>query len=350
MKLSGTEMLIKVFANHNVDTIFGYPGACVISILDKLFNHDEIKQILVRHEQGAVHAACGYAQLSNKPGVVIVTSGPGATNTITGVADAFYSEVPLVVITGQVSSGLIGTDAFQEVDMLSITAPITKWNYQIRNADEMASTVERAFVIAMADPPGVVLLDITKDAQTGMAEYISNNTQLYKNKGFVKSVLGECQFPRNEFYTEILKCLSENGREMVLVIDKVPNDFFDGDNFCFNKVIKSDIYGVSGFGLPAAIGAQYAAPGKTICLVAGTLEFQATAKELGVIKQQGLDIKIILLDETAADKYKIKNPDFLSLANAYDIESCKISKSNDLNVAIQKMLNSNHSYLLQITT
>jgi len=137
---------------------------------------------------------------------------------------------------------------------------------------------------------------------------------------------------------------------MVLVIDKVPNDFFDGDNFCFNKVIKSDIYGVSGFGLPAAIGAQYAAPGKTICLVAGTLEFQATAKELGVIKQQGLDIKIILLDETAADKYKIKNPDFLSLANAYDIESCKISKSNDLNVAIQKMLNSNHSYLLQITT
>lgn len=350
MELSGTEILIQTFANHNVDTIFGYPGACVISILDKLFDHNEIKQILVRHEQGAVHAACGYAQLSNKPGVVIVTSGPGATNTATGITDAFLSKVPMVVITGQVSSNLIGTDAFQEVDMLSVTAPITKWNYQIRRADEMASAVERAFAIAMAEPQGVVLLDITKDAQTGMAEYNPNKTQPYKYKDSAKNISKQCQFPNNEFYAEILKCLSENNREIVLVVDKVPNDFYVGDMWGFNKVITSDVYGVPGFGLPAAIGAKFAALDKTICLIAGTLEFQATIKELGVIKQQGLDVKIILLDEVNKTRDEIKNPDFMLIASAYGITGCRIGRNDDLHDTIDQMLNSKGSYLLQITT
>lgn len=350
MELSGTEILIQAFANHNVDTIFGYPGACVISILDKLFDHNEIKQILVRHEQGAVHAACGYAQLSNKPGVVIVTSGPGATNTATGITDAFLSEVPMVVITGQVSSNLIGTDAFQEVDMLSMTASITKWNYQIRRADEMANAVERAFAIAMAEPQGVVLLDITKDAQTGMAEYIPDNTEPYRYESSAKNISKQCQFPSNEFYAEILKCLIENKKDIVLVVDKAPNDFYDGDIFCFNKVIKSDVYGVPGFGLPAAIGAKLAALDKSICLVAGTLEFQATVKELGVIKQQGLDVKIILLDEVNISGHEIKNPDFMRIASAYGITGCRISRNDNFHDTIEQMLNSKGSYLLQITT
>lgn len=347
MKHSGAEILIQTLVHHHVNTIFGYPGACVISILDKLFDHQEIVQVLVRHEQGAIHAACGYAQQSNKAGVVIVTSGPGATNTVTGITDAFLNKVPMVVITGQVSSNLIGTDAFQEVDMLSVTATITKWNYQIRRADEMESACKKAFAIAMSAPMGPVLLDITKDAQTGTAEYNPSNTQLNWDDSCVKNVGIRCKLPENRFYAQLLKCL--NKKEIVLVVDKNPNDFYNTASFGFNKVIKTGAFGVRGFGLPAAIGAKFAALNKTICLVVGTLEFQATAKELGVIKQQRLDVKIILLEEKSKNGCEIKNPNFMLIANAYEISGQKISRNDNLHDAIEEMLNFKGCYLLQIT-
>ena len=349
MKHSGAEILIQTLANHHVNTIFGYPGACVISILDKLLDHKEIVQILVRHEQGAIHAACGYAQQSNKPGVAIVTSGPGATNTVTGITDAFLNKVPMIVITGQVSSNLIGTDAFQEVDMLSVTAPITKWNYQIRRADQMESACKKAFTIAMTAPMGPVLLDITKDAQTGMAAYRPTTTRLYGHNSCTKSRGIACKLSKNNIYDEILKHLNQKGKEVVLVVDKIPNDFYKNEYWGGNKVIKTGVFGVPGFGLPAAIGAKLAAMNKTICLVVGTLEFQATAKELGVIRQQGLDIKIILLEEKNKNGYEIKKPDFMLIANAYKIRGRKMGRNDHLPDAIEEMLNFKGSYVLQIT-
>ena len=154
--------------NENVDTIFGYPGGAVIPIFDKLYDFtEEINHVLVRHEQGAAHAAEGYARVSGKTGVVLVTSGPGATNIVTGVADAMIDSTPMVVITGQIASTLIGTDAFQEVDIVGITQPITKWSYQIRNVEDISWAIARAFYIASTGRPGPVVLDITKDAQLG---------------------------------------------------------------------------------------------------------------------------------------------------------------------------------------
>lgn len=171
-KIIGSEILIRSLMNEGVDTIFGYPGGAVIPIFDKLYDFtQEINHVLVRHEQGAAHAAEGYARVSGKTGVVLVTSGPGATNIVTGVADAMIDSTPMVVITGQIASTLIGTDAFQEVDIVGITQPITKWSYQIRNVEEISWAIARAFYIASTGRPGPVVLDITKDAQLGMGEF-----------------------------------------------------------------------------------------------------------------------------------------------------------------------------------
>ena len=166
MKITGAEAVIKSLIEENVDLIYGYPGGAIMPIYDSLYHYQEkVKHVLVRHEQGATHAAQGYARSSGKPGVVFATSGPGATNLITGIADAQIDSTPMVCITGQVASHLLGSDAFQETDIIGISTPITKWNYQITKADEIPSVIAKAFFIAKSGRPGPVLIDITKDAQ-----------------------------------------------------------------------------------------------------------------------------------------------------------------------------------------
>lgn len=158
--------------HEEVDTIFGYPGGAIMPVYDALYDYrDQLHHVLVRHEQGAVHAAQGYARVSGKTGCTIVTSGPGATNTVTGIADAMIDSTPLVVICGQVGTSLLGTDAFQEVDVVGITSPIAKWSYQIRRAEDVAWAVSRAFFIARSGRPGPVVLDFTKNAQTSLVDY-----------------------------------------------------------------------------------------------------------------------------------------------------------------------------------
>lgn len=165
-EITGSEALIRSLMNEGVDTIFGYPGGAIMPVFDCLYDFKkEINHILVRHEQGATHAAQGYARTSGKVGVALVTSGPGATNTVTGIADAMIDSTPMVVISGQVASSLLGSDAFQEADVVGIAQPITKWAYQIRRPEDIAWAVSRAFYIASTGRPGPVLLDITKDAQ-----------------------------------------------------------------------------------------------------------------------------------------------------------------------------------------
>ncbi len=171
MKLTGAQILIKMIKAEGVDTIFGYPGGAVIDIYDALAKQNGLKHILVRHEQGAVHAADGYARANESVGVALVTSGPGATNTVTGIASAYLDSIPLVVFTGQVPTALIGNDAFQEVDIVGITRPCTKHNYLVKNVNKLAETVKQAFHLARSGRPGPVLIDLPKDVVQTQIEF-----------------------------------------------------------------------------------------------------------------------------------------------------------------------------------
>ena len=162
---TGAQALLDTLLELGVDTIFGYPGGAVLPIYDALHGETRIRHVLVRHEQAAVHAAEGYARTTGKAGVVLVTSGPGVSNTITGLLDAMSDSVPIVCISGQVATRSIGTDAFQECDALGLSRPVTKWNGQIRGADEVAGTVRKAFAVATGGRPGPVLVDFPKDLQ-----------------------------------------------------------------------------------------------------------------------------------------------------------------------------------------
>ena len=175
-ELTGAEIVFKALSDHKVEYIFGYPGGAVLPLYDQLFKQKEIKHILVRHEQGAGHAAEGYARSSGKPGVVLVTSGPGATNMVTALTDAYMDSIPLVCITGQVPTHLIGTDAFQECDTTGITRPCTKHNWLVKDVNQLAETIHKAFRIATTGRPGPVLIDIPKDIQFKKGIYKSHET------------------------------------------------------------------------------------------------------------------------------------------------------------------------------
>src|SRR4051794_35098273 len=168
-KVNGAELFLYALEKENVEVIFGYPGGAVLPIYDKIYD-SKIRHILPRHEQGGIHAAEGYARISGKPGVVIATSGPGATNLVTGLADAMMDSLPLVVFTGQVATSVIGTDAFQEADILGITTPITKHNYQVRNVSDIPRIIKEAFYIASTGRPGPVLIDFPKDIASAVVE------------------------------------------------------------------------------------------------------------------------------------------------------------------------------------
>ena len=208
--LTGAEILLESLIAEGVDTIFGYPGGQILSVYDKLYSYtDRLNHILVRHEQGAVHAAQGYARASSRPGVVMVTSGPGATNVITGIADAMIDSTPIVVIAGQVGTAQLGTDAFQETDLVGMTAPISKWVYQIKEASEVAEAVAKAFHIATTGRPGPVVLDFTKTAQVGSAEY------KFRKCDFIRSYV-PVPTPDSAAIDEAVRLIDEAERPLVI--------------------------------------------------------------------------------------------------------------------------------------
>lgn len=181
-RISGAEAVIRSFIEEGVETIFGYPGGAIIPVYDALYDYqDRLNHILVRHEQCALHAAQGYARASGRTGVCIVTSGPGATNTVTGLADAMLDSTPIVLISGQVASSTLGTDAFQEINFLEITQSVTKWNCQVKRAEDVPAAIAKAFYIAASGRPGPVVVDITKDAQNGLLDFE------YKPVKFIRS-------------------------------------------------------------------------------------------------------------------------------------------------------------------
>ena len=180
-QMSGAKMVVQALKEQGVDTVFGYPGGAVLPIYDEVFQQNDIRHILVRHEQGAVHAAEGYARSTGKPGVVLVTSGPGATNAVTGLTDALMDSIPIVVLTGQVPTFMIGSDAFQEADTVGITRPCTKHNWLVKDTAELPDIIHQAFHVATAGRPGPVLVDIPKDVQFASAEYTPKNKAKVKH-------------------------------------------------------------------------------------------------------------------------------------------------------------------------
>ncbi|HET9280152.1 MAG TPA: biosynthetic-type acetolactate synthase large subunit [Flavitalea sp.] len=209
--ISGSEAVLRAFVAEGVETIFGYPGGAIMPIYDALYDyHDKLTHILVRHEQGAIHAAQGFARVSGRTGVVFATSGPGATNLVTGLADAMIDSTPVVCITGQVFAHLLGTDAFQETDVINITTPVTKWNYQVTDANEIPHVLAKAFYIAGSGRPGPVLIDITKNAQI----------QLFDFKGYEKCEHIRSYRPkpivRKEYVEQAAKLINEAERPFVI--------------------------------------------------------------------------------------------------------------------------------------
>lgn len=223
--ISGSEAVLRAFVAEGVETIFGYPGGAIMPIYDALYDyHDKLTHILVRHEQGAIHAAQGFARVSGRTGVVFATSGPGATNLVTGLADAMIDSTPVVCITGQVFAHLLGTDAFQETDVINITTPVTKWNYQVTDASEIPHVLAKAFYIAGSGRPGPVLIDITKNAQL----------QLFEFKGYEKCEHIRSYRPkpivRKGYIEQAAKLINDAERPFVIfgqgvILGKAENEF-----------------------------------------------------------------------------------------------------------------------------
>lgn len=235
--VSGSVALLEILIAENADIIFGYPGGAIMPVYDALWNYkDKLNHVLVRHEQGAIHAAQGFARTSGKPGIVFATSGPGATNLVTGLADAMIDSTPLVCITGQVYAHLLGTDAFQETDVINITTPVTKWNYQITDATEIPSVLAKAFYIAKSGRPGPVLIDITKNAQLQMFNYNGytkcNHIRSYRPKPIV----------RKEYIEEAAKLINDAKKPFVIF----------GQGVILGKAEKEFISFIEKGGLPSA--------------------------------------------------------------------------------------------------
>lgn len=226
-QISGSQAVLEALIHEGVDTVFGYPGGAIMPIYDALYDYnDKLKHILVRHEQGGIHAAQGFARTSGLVGVAFATSGPGATNLVTGLADAMIDSNPIVCITGQVFASLLGTDAFQETDVINITSPVTKWNYQVTDATEIPSVLARAFYIARTGRPGPVLIDITKNAQIQLFDYLGyepcNHIRSYRPKPIV----------RKEYVEEAASLINEAKKPFVIfgqgvILGKAEQEFKD---------------------------------------------------------------------------------------------------------------------------
>lgn len=241
MLLSGADIIIRVLIEQGCDAVFGYPGAQILHVYDSLYKYqDEIKHILTAHEQGAAHAADGYARTTGRPGVVISTSGPGATNLVTGIATAYLDSVPLVAICGNVPTSSIGSDSFQEIDITGITLPITKHNYFVGSVEQLADTVREAFVLAMSGRPGPVLIDVPKDVQVAMCEYTA-----------APAVSAEQKIPAKDLrIEEAAECINASERPIIYFGGGVPSSGAQAEMLALAEMLDAPM-GCSMMGLSA---------------------------------------------------------------------------------------------------
>ena len=279
MRLNGSEILIECLKEQGVDTVFGYPGGAILNVYDELYKHsNEIKHILTSHEQGASHAADGYARATGKVGVCFATSGPGATNLVTGIATAFMDSIPIVAITCNVGVPLLGKDSFQEIDITGITMPITKYNFIVKDVNELAKTIRKAFAIAQSGRPGPVLIDIPKDVTANMAEYEPMKIEpvkKYKKDICMEDVEQALQMIREAQKPYIFvgggAILSDASEELRAFVEKVQapvcdtlmgKGAFPGTDELYTGMLgmhgtKTSNFGVSGCDLLIVIGARF---------------------------------------------------------------------------------------------
>ena len=277
MQLTGSEIVIECLKEQGVDTVFGYPGGAILNIYDALYKHTEIKHILTSHEQGASHAADGYARSTGKVGVCLATSGPGATNLVTGIATAYMDSVPMVAITCNVGVSLLGRDSFQEIDIVGVTMPITKHNYIVKNVDDLAKTIRKAFKIAKTGRPGPVLVDITKDVTAATTEYTKEVPEVIERKSLAKdsdmeTVLSYISQSKKPYIFvgggAIISEASQEVNEFAKKLDAPVCDSlmgkgaFDGTNELYTGMLgmhgtKTANYGVTECDLLVVIGARF---------------------------------------------------------------------------------------------
>lgn len=340
--ISGSEMLMRCLLLEGVECVFGYPGGAVLYIYDAIRDYDDrFRHMLARHEQGAIHAADGYARASGKTGVCIATSGPGATNLITGIAVAHRDHIPLVVITGNVALSLRGTDAFQEADIIGMTLPITKHSYFVTDAADIPDTVRKAFRIAASGLPGPVLVDIPKD--------ISAQKKIFcYRKTYDDTSRHDAEFPEHiqaeppESDPETIAEVGERGSgdkvESVLRIirDTLPEGgIVTVDEKRYYAMLARDVWPARtlicpvgmeapGYSLPAAIGAGLAYPERTVVSINGEFGLQKNAQEMAVCAINGIPLRIVVFSE--AKSTGGASPDFVKLADAFGIKGLRAER------------------------
>lgn len=326
-KIKGAQIFVECLREQSVDTLFGYPGGAVLPIYDALYDAKDIRHILTAHEQNATHAADGYARATGKTGVVLVTSGPGATNTVTGIATAYMDSVPIVAFTGQVATSLIGRDSFQEVDIKGITTPITKHNFIVKDVTELAHIIREAFAIASSGRPGPVLVDIPKDVQIAEAEYIPG---VFNGLSYVKAE----QIDRGGFESSLVKAVAlieESERPVILAgggvgISRASESLVEFAEHIDSPVVTT-LMGLGNFpahhrlflgmtGMHGSRYANYALTESDLIIAVGT---RFSDRVISDLEKFGVGIKIIHIDIDAAEIGKNVRPHISLLGNAKDI-------------------------------
>lgn len=364
-EMNGAEIVLQALRDNGVEHIFGYPGAAVLPIYDELFQQTDIRHILVRHEQGAGHAAEGYARSTGKVGVMLVTSGPGATNAVTPLQNAMMDSVPLVCLSGQVATALIGTDAFQECDTVGITRPCTKNSWLVTDVNELAATIHNAIRLAQSDRPGPVLVDIPKDILVQKACYTPVSAvpwpEHYNPKESEREQPKEITDWSSSAETDetIIARQHVLNRLYELTRDHAPyfaTDMHGHKEWATrfnhaahsNRWIAPSGFGTTGYGLPAAIGTQIAHPESLVIDIADESSVQATMKELSTTIQYDTPIKVFILNNGGIEfgghpkrlhrSYSDSLPDFVKLAEAFGALGIRCDEPDDLDDAIGEML------------
>lgn len=362
-EMTGAEIVLQALRDNGVEHIFGYPGAAVLPIYDEIFQQTDIKHILVRHEQGAGHAAEGYARSTGKVGVMLVTSGPGATNAVTSLQNAMADSVPIVCLTGQVATDLIGSDAFQECDTVGITRPCTKHSWLVKDVKELAATIHKAFHLARSGRSGPVLIDMPKDMLLQSSHYLARSAVPYPQiddnsqtaadhrQADISHHLHTTDMPADEMDGKNIAPQYALERLHILTRDRTPFIATDMIQYQlaghFNPNMISSGFGTVGYGLPAAIGMQIAHPESLVIDIADESSVQATMKELSTAIQYDAPIKVFILNNGRMRfggqsqkhrSYTNSLPDFVKLAGAFGAVGIRCDAPDELDDAINEML------------
>ncbi|MHC1550789.1 thiamine pyrophosphate-binding protein [Phyllobacterium sp. K27] len=367
LEITGAEIVLQALRDNGVEHIFGYPGAAVLPIYDEIFQQTDIKHILVRHEQGAGHAAEGYARSTGKTGVMLVTSGPGATNAVTSLQNAMTDCVPIVCLTGQVATDLIGSDAFQECDTVGITRPCTKHSWLVKDVKDLAATIHKAFHLAQSDRPGPVLVDMPKDILLQSSYYRAPSavasSEIYSERHEeINHHLPSFEMPAEEMDEKTISPRYALERLHALTRNHSPFITTDMDQHKiwisrFNNVehpnrwIAPSGFGTMGYGLPAAIGTQIAHPESLVIDISDASSAQASMKELSTAIQYEAPVKVFILntgrmslihgahrEHPVYRSYAKALPDFVKLAEAFGAIGIRCDAPEALDDAIQQMI------------